>query len=155
MYRLKKPYDNGTTHIVFSPLEFVERLASLVPRPRVNLSRYHGLFAPHAKHRSLITPKPPTTEILATLSEPDKDNPPSKYRITWARLLKRVFGIDIETCIKCRGKIKVMAAILDPKVIVKILKHLGLSFNSPEFLPARGPPLFAETFPDQFLPTTT
>ncbi len=32
------------------------RLAVLVPKPRVNLTRFHGVFAPNSKHRALITP---------------------------------------------------------------------------------------------------
>ena len=38
-YRLKTPYRDGTTHVVFEPLDFIARLASLVPTPRVNLTR--------------------------------------------------------------------------------------------------------------------
>ena len=45
-YELKTPYANGTTHVVFEPLGFIARLVALVPRPRVNLTRYHGVFAP-------------------------------------------------------------------------------------------------------------
>jgi hypothetical protein len=44
----------------------------------------------------------------------------------WARLLKRVFDIDIEHCPNCGGALKTIAAIEDPPVIDKILGHLGL-----------------------------
>ena len=57
IYQLKTPYENGTTRIVLDPLDFLSRLASLVPRPRTNLIRFHGVFAPNFKHRCLITPK--------------------------------------------------------------------------------------------------
>ena len=50
--------------------------------------------------------------------------------MSWARLLKRVFGIDLEHCPQCGGDFKIIAAIEEPAVIVKILTHLGL--------PARG-----------------
>ncbi|NNF96595.1 MAG: hypothetical protein HKM94_06705 [Halobacteria archaeon] len=40
--QLKSPYQDGTTHIVMSPLEFMQRLAALVPRPRLNLIRFHS-----------------------------------------------------------------------------------------------------------------
>ena len=46
-YRLKTPYRDGTTDVVFEPLDFIARLAALVPTPRVNLTRYHGVFAPN------------------------------------------------------------------------------------------------------------
>ena len=44
-YELKTPWRNGTTHVIFEPLDFISRLASLVPKPRVNLTRFHGVFA--------------------------------------------------------------------------------------------------------------
>ena len=54
-YELKTPYSDGTTHILFEPLDFIARLAALVPRPRVNLTRYHGVFAPNSRVRALVT----------------------------------------------------------------------------------------------------
>jgi hypothetical protein len=50
-YQLKTPYNNGTTHVVFELLDFLARLAALVPRPRLNLTRYHGVFAPNSAQR--------------------------------------------------------------------------------------------------------
>ena len=44
-YELKTPYRNGTTHVIFDPLDFIARLVALIPKPRVNLARYHGVFA--------------------------------------------------------------------------------------------------------------
>ncbi len=41
-YELKTPYDDGTTHVLFEPLDFISRLAALVPKPRVNLTRLYG-----------------------------------------------------------------------------------------------------------------
>ena len=46
-YQLKTPYRDGTTHVIFEPLDFIARLAALVPKPRVNLTRFHGVFAPN------------------------------------------------------------------------------------------------------------
>jgi hypothetical protein len=55
-YQLKTPYRDGTTHVFFQPLDFIARLAALVPKPRVNLTRFHGVLAPNSKHRVLVTP---------------------------------------------------------------------------------------------------
>jgi len=55
-YQLKTPYRDGTTHVIFEPLDFIARLAALVPKPRVNLTRFHGVFAPNSQHRALVTP---------------------------------------------------------------------------------------------------
>lgn len=55
-WQLKRPFRDGTTHFVFTPEDFIARLAALVPRPQHNLTRYHGVFAPSATLRSRITP---------------------------------------------------------------------------------------------------
>ena len=47
--QLKSPYHDGTTHVVMSPLELMQRLATLVPRPRLHLIRFHGVLAPNAR----------------------------------------------------------------------------------------------------------
>ncbi len=94
--QLKSPYQDGTTHIVMSPLEFMQRLAALVPRPRLNLIRFHGVLAPHAKLRSEIIP---SRSFTVNNTSDDLDDAPhhaSSARMSWARLLKRVFDIDIE-----------------------------------------------------------
>ena len=40
--KLKTAWRNGATHIVLTPMEFMQRLAALVPRPRLHLIRFHG-----------------------------------------------------------------------------------------------------------------
>jgi hypothetical protein len=55
-YQLKTPYQDGTTHVYFQPLDFIARLAALVPKPRVNLTRYHGVLAPNSNLRASVTP---------------------------------------------------------------------------------------------------
>ena len=55
-YELKTPWRNGTTHVIFEPLDFISRLVSLVPKPRVNLTRFHGVFALNSKYRALVLP---------------------------------------------------------------------------------------------------
>jgi Putative transposase len=55
--KLKTPWRDGTTHHVMSPLEFMQRLAALVPRPRLHLIRFHGVLAPNAKWRSKVIPR--------------------------------------------------------------------------------------------------
>jgi hypothetical protein len=36
-------------------LDSLARLVALVPRPRANLTRYHGVFAPNRVHRAWVT----------------------------------------------------------------------------------------------------
>ena len=63
-------------------------------------------------------------------------------RMSWARLLKRVFDIDIERCPQCGGNLKIVAAIEEPAVIERILTHLGLCAQPPPRAPARRFDLF-------------
>lgn len=132
LLRLKKPYSDGTSHLVFSPLEFLEKLAALVPPPRAHLTRFHGVLAPNAKIRSKIVPK----KVEAKENQEEK---PKSKRISWAKLLKRVFGIDMEKCDHCGGKMEILAAIMETVVIEKILKHLGRPYKPPDIAPAQYP----------------
>ena len=86
--------------IVMSPLELMQRLAALVPPPRLNLIRFHGVLAPHATLRAAIVPSPvdnapqQASEHTHALASP--------ARLSWACLLKRVFEIDIERSSRLR-----------------------------------------------------
>ena len=126
-YTLKTPYRDGTTHVYFNPLDFIARLAALVPKPRVNLTRFHGVFAPNSKLRSQVTlsgrgKRPAHAPQTATERH---------QAMTWAQRLKRVFQIDLSQC-ACGGKLKILASIEDPATIHRILEHLDRK--------ARGPP---------------
>ncbi len=113
--------------MIFEPLDFIARLAALVPKPRVNLTRFHGVFAPNSKHRVQVTPAKRGKGRKAKVADEPQDPTPAERRasMTWAQRLKRVFSIDIETCSACGGAVKVIACIEDPVVIDKILTHLN------------------------------
>lgn len=145
-YQLKTLYRDGTTRVIFEPLDFIARLAALVPKPRVNLTRFHGVFAPNSKHRALVIPAKPSKSSKAKAADEAQDRSPAERRasMSWAQRLKRVFNIDIETCSECGGAMKVIACIEDPVVIKKILDHLKekAEINEPNPLPsARAPPI--------------
>jgi hypothetical protein len=151
VYPYKRPFRDGSTHVVLEPLDFmfrmngmprvqgcaraaIARLAALVPRPRLNLTRFHSagesdrtscaqrkqqvseavarVFAPNCKQRARIVPRRPQGRV-----EQDKPLAP----MTWAQRLKRVFAIDIETCPDCGGRLRVIACIEEPQLIAKIL----------------------------------
>ena len=120
-YAFKTPWRDGTTHVLFEPLDFIARLATLIPRPGVNLTRYHGVLAPNSALRALVTPARRGKRVRGNgaLTEPEK-----RRAMTWARRLKRVFRVDIEKCVHCGGAVKIIACIRDPGVIRRILDHL-------------------------------
>jgi hypothetical protein len=61
VYRLKRPWRDGTTDVIFEAQDFVAKLAALVPAPRVHLTRFHGILAPADKWRPMIIPTPVVT----------------------------------------------------------------------------------------------
>src|SRR5207302_10396548 len=56
VYTFTTPWSDGTTGITLSPVELLEKLAALVPLPRVHMVRYGGCLAPHSSLRGAITP---------------------------------------------------------------------------------------------------
>jgi len=113
--KLKTPWRDGTTHLVMSPLEFMQRLAALVPRPRLHLIRFgvritslrevsgpplreHGVLAPNAKLRAQVVPRvvPQEPEPPAQATPPAECEAPCArhrpVRLSWAKLLKRVLA---------------------------------------------------------------
>lgn len=140
LYTLSHPWSDGTQALSFEPLELLERLCVLVPRPDVHLTRFHGVLAPHAAWRSEIVPGPP-------VPDPAKADPPSarapgasRHALPWATLLARVFAVDVLTCPKCGAPRRLIAVITDPRVIRSILERLGLPPEPPPREPARAPP---------------
>ncbi|MCZ2088539.1 MAG: transposase [Burkholderiales bacterium] len=116
----------------------MQRLAALVPRPRLHLIRFHGVLAPNAKLRAQVVPQgppvhaPTPTEVAAAAECEVETALARPHRISWARLLKRVFDIDMQHCPNCGGgELKIIAAILERPVIEKILTHLGLDPQPP------------------------
>jgi hypothetical protein len=93
---------------IFEPLDFIARLAALVPKPRVNLTRFHGVFVrggppPNSRHRVTITPALRNKAKQALPRGQEKKRAQKYPSMTWAQRLKRVFGIKIETCEQCGG----------------------------------------------------
>ena len=115
----------------------MQRLAALVPRPRLHLIRCHGVLAPNAGLRAAIVPG-----TAGKPGEHPEEHARAPARLSWARLLKRVFDIDVEHCAHCGGDLKIIAAIEEPAVMVRILMHLGLSVRAPPRAPARPLALF-------------
>jgi len=136
--------------VIFEPGELVEKLAALVPPPRFNLVRYHGILAPSAAWRPLVVHEPPACDATAHRDCPAVADPANaknkgdhRHRnYSWAQLLKRVFEIDVLKCPRCGGRMRILAAINPPETIHKILDCLGL--------PTRPPPIAAASPADPY-----
>jgi hypothetical protein len=80
----------------------------------MHLTRYHGVFAPHSNYRAAVTPAQRGRGAApAPVSGADavKPSPPRHVAMSWARRLKRVFGVEIEGCVRCGGQLKIIASI--------------------------------------------
>src|SRR5262249_53902571 len=118
LYRFKRPWRDGTTHIVMEPLELLEKLSALIPVPRAHLTRYAGVLAPAAKWRPLIVPSSIESAELqtpagATEAATSAPHPNAASAATasneslqpghgwharnyaWAELKKRVWALDV------------------------------------------------------------
>ena len=132
VYTFTHPWSDGTTGIRLSPMELLEKLAALVPLPRVHLVRYGGCQAPHSHLREAIIPTPRQQGVDE--EETDTGSP----RWSWARLLKRVFALEMARCPFCqRGSLRIIAAITQGEMIRKILRHLKLAVDPSSIAPAR------------------
>ena len=117
-----------------TPMQFLAKLAALVPPPRAHLVRYCGVFANRHHMRPMVAPPSPTPadstppvqlSLLdaaanpASAATPDAESTATaspRRRLSWARLLSRVFSIDVTTC-PCGGRLKLTAAVLTPEDI--------------------------------------
>ena len=96
-----------------------------MPRPRLHLIRFHCVLAPNAKLRPLVMLQGSEAQeqgneaaIAADCEIETTQARPS--RISWVRLRKRVFDIDMQRCPNCgAGELKIIAAILERQVIEK------------------------------------
>jgi hypothetical protein len=146
-YRVKHRAPGKPAELILTKLELLEKIAALIPPPRVHLVRYHGVLAPNAKWRSRIVPRaadsaPPSNETGQSSAPRIEIDwvPPRPSRLDWAALLLRVFKIDVLQCDRCGGRMRVLAFITDPDVTHAILSHLGLPTAAPSVKPARSPP---------------
>jgi hypothetical protein len=156
---LKKPFRDGTVSVEMDPLSLISRLAASVHPPRFHSVRYGGVLAPHSQWRSLIVPSPPPTATAATTDmvesgchshPPGKDTPdrPPTHRCRyrpWHELMRRCMKIDVETCGRCGGKLRLVALVKDAENIARYLRHLRLPTDVPPLAPARGPPFWQST----------
>ena len=149
--------------MVLEPVAFLRRLASLVPPPRQNQIRFYGLLTSQAHDLPKLEALLPTAERPGDESESESEGEqgaqaPSESaaedqaasvaaRMSWAKLLARVFAKDVQLCPNCGGHRRIIAWITEPEPIAKILNHLGLCTELPARKSARAPPqieLFAD-----------
>jgi Putative transposase len=130
---LKTAWADGTRHLLFAPMELLEKLAALTPRPRINLILYHGVLAPHARWRARVVAYGSLPETAAAAlnvgrdSDDDTTSPAPPRHWAWANLMRRAFDIDVLACPRCGGRLRLLGTIEDPVAIRAILDSLAMS----------------------------
>jgi hypothetical protein len=133
---LKTAWADGTRHLIFAPMELLEKLAALTPRPRINLILYHGVLAPNARWRARVVTYGalPGSGAMApnVKRDPDDDAAPSaapaqSRHWAWANLMRRAFDVDVLACPRCGGRLRLLGTIEDPVAIRAILDSLAVS----------------------------
>jgi putative transposase/transposase-like zinc-binding protein len=135
--RFKRPFSDGTQAVVFTPFEFIERLLPLIPRPGKHTIRFHGILAPAAGYRAKVVP---AAKAPAPTRQAPGPEPPARYRLPWAELLRRVFLVDALDCPRCHGRMRIVAAVTESNAAERILRHLGEHSAPPPVAGPRAPP---------------
>jgi uncharacterized protein YbaR (Trm112 family) len=133
--------------VLFEPLEFLEKLAALRPRPEVTLLLSHGGLAPQAEWRRQVVAygrtesQDPEARGAGMFPVCEGTRPGCQPRY-WAgaALMRRAFEIDVLACPRCGGRLRLIATVEDPRGIRRILTHLGLPPEASSPDPSRSPP---------------
>jgi len=139
-YTMKKTWRDGTHAIVLQPLDLIARICAMIPPPRFNMIRFHGVLAPNAKLRPEVVPQKEARKLAeesaAELAQADQVDlfdrvPPKPKRHPWAWLIKRVFLVDVTECPDCGRKMKWMEACTEKRDIHRVLAAHGLTPRAP------------------------
>jgi hypothetical protein len=138
---LKRAYADGTVAVEMAPLSLLCRLAMMVPPPRQHVVKYAGVLAAASQVRARIAPAP---VALADADEPRRSRRRGSYW-PWALLMRRTFGLDVLECPTCKGRMKLLALVIDDRSIARYLKKIGEPTDVPARAPPRGPPYWSST----------
>jgi hypothetical protein len=141
-YGFKKAWKDGTHAVVLEPLDFIARLAAIVPPPRWHLIRYQGVLAANASERAkvvLAKAPQPTHQLCLPLSSAELSTPDPKpqkaepSRHPWSWLLMRVFNADVTTCERagCGGRMRIVEIATERHDIERVLFDLGIGPRGP------------------------
>ena len=139
---LKTAWSGGTRHLLFEPLERLEKLAALTPRPRINLVLYHGVLAPHARWRARVVAYGAGPVATLPPASPNGEHATAKStprHWSWARLMQRAFELDVLACPRCGGRMRLIATVEDPREIRDVLDALALSTEPVDRAPPPSP----------------
>jgi Putative transposase len=118
---LKSAWTDGTRQLLFEPLTLLEKLAALIPRPRINLVLYHGVLAPHCGWRARVVAYGALPAAVGPCFEAPDASSSAPRHWAWAALMRRAFDVDVLACPRCGGRLRLIATVEDPEAIGAIL----------------------------------
>ena len=137
-------------------MEFVKRVAALVPPARRHMVRYYGALGPRSPLRAAVSSAARgkagesdlkegySITLVGTVARAVNEAVKAGAR-TWAACMKRVFEVDPVQCGKCGERMELSAIILDDRELSRILAHQGLAVGFPKTKPSRSPPGAADS----------
>ncbi len=114
---------SGADSLTLDPLEVLARLCQHIPSPGLHLTRLYGAYANRTRGARPRQSSGAGEKFFPGDIAPETPTPSQRERRReWARLIARVFEVDPLRC-RCGATMRVVAFILDPVVIRKILHH--------------------------------
>lgn len=130
-YRLPKPCHTGRISIQLDPIEFLDKIAALIPHPHRHRHHYHGAFAPNSPLRPAITKAVVETPVkIAPSSLKETALITAKVSFTWAKLLARIY---VNPLCPCGKEMKITKFVTHPTEIWRIPTKIGWPTTTPDF----------------------
>ena len=120
---LGSPWKDGTSWISMSADTFLERLCSLVLRPRTHQVLYRGVLAAHSARRPDVVPE---------RAEDERQRP---RHANFCELMKHGLGVDVLAC-PCGHRMRYVATLFDKKGLARLLRAKGLPHHLEPIRPA-------------------
>ncbi len=136
----------GENFKVYTASDFIAALTMHIPPARVHLVRYYGLYSSRGrglwKNMPYVVRLAPegwskkqeeqnTTKVEDDTEVQSQDVKGSAKRSAWARLINKVYGINPLICDKCGSEMRIVAFIMDPEQIDRIMHHLKKQGRAP------------------------
>ena len=123
---------DGKEEKVFDALEWLAAMCSHVPNKGEQMVRYYGHYRNVSRGERR---KQDQDGLIPSILDPDGSS--REHKKNWARLIQKIYELNPLTCVKCGGRMHIIAFIETAEIIEKILKHLGLWDVKPRPPPKR------------------
>ena len=135
LLKLKKRWSDGTTALLFEPVELLARLAAMLPKPGSNAISYHGVIGARAAWRREVVPSSPLTVSLGKLDKAQNSVVARPWAYAWADLLWRLYSVNPWNCPQC-GRRMLLKAVVPPPATIRVVDGINKAAKES----ARAPP---------------